>query len=103
MELTFVSCESCSIVSIPPQYVCPQCYSEQLAETKVSGRGKIYSYTTIYAAPEKFAQEAPYHVILVQLDAGLKVTARLVSGEPKIDQCVELRDIINNVYWFESI
>jgi uncharacterized protein len=103
MEMALLSCEGCKMVSIPPKYICPHCYSEELIERKVSGIGQIYSYTTIYAAPERLAVEAPYHIVLVDLDEGPRVTARLVHGEPTINQKVKLYKIEDSVYWFESI
>lgn len=103
MEMALLSCEGCKMVSIPPKYICPHCYSEELIEKKVSGIGQIYSYTTIYGAPERFASEAPYHIVLVDLDEGPRVTARLVEGEPTINQKVKLYKIEDSVYWFESI
>ncbi|QGQ45563.1 Zn-ribbon domain-containing OB-fold protein [Metabacillus sediminilitoris] len=103
MDMTLLSCEGCMKDFISPQYMCPHCYSEELVETKVSGRGRIYSYTTIYAAPERLAAEAPYHVILVDLDEGLRVTARLVEGEPCINQEVKLCKKEDSIYWFEQI
>jgi uncharacterized protein len=103
MEMTLLSCEGCKRDFIPPKYICPHCYSEELIEKKVSSLGQIYSYTTIYAAPERLAVEAPYHIVLVDLDEGPRVTARLVEGEPTINQKVRLYKIEDSVYWFESI
>jgi uncharacterized OB-fold protein len=42
--------------------------------------GTVYTDTIVRAAPEKFANEAPYQVIIVSLDGGGRVTAR-VDGE----------------------
>jgi uncharacterized OB-fold protein len=103
MEMALLSCEGCRMVSIPPKYICPHCYSEELIEKKVSGIGQIYSYTTIYTAPERLAAEAPYHIVLVDLDEGPRLTARLVEKEPTINQKVRLYKIEDSVYWFESI
>ena len=102
MELKLLSCENCEKYFIPPKYFCPHCYHEGLTEKKVEGTGQIYSFTTIYIAPEKRAAEAPYHIILVDLDEGLRVTARLVEGEPTMNQKVKLNRIEDSVYWFES-
>ena len=45
--------------------------------------GTIYSFTTIYVAPIQFRDQVPYHVALVQLPQGIKVTARIehAAGE----------------------
>lgn len=42
--------------------------------------GTVYTDTLVRAAPEKFASEAPYQVIIVTLDGGGRVTTR-VEGE----------------------
>ncbi|KAF0817713.1 MULTISPECIES: Zn-ribbon domain-containing OB-fold protein [unclassified Cytobacillus] len=103
VEMTLLSCVGCKENFNPPKYICPHCYSEELIEKKVSGIGQIYSYTTIYAAPERLAADAPYHIILVDLDEGLRVTARLINGEPTINQKVKIYKFEDSVYWFESI
>ena len=101
MEMRLLSCEACKKAFIPPKYVCPHCYRNELSEITVSGAGKIYSYTTICIPPEKFAAQAPYHIILVYLDEGPRVTGRLVEGEPVMEHRVELQRIDDSVYWFK--
>ena len=50
------------------------------AEPKqMSGRGEVYSYTTIHAPPAGFEKFAPYTVALVRLDEGPLVTAQLTD------------------------
>ncbi len=101
MDMTVLACEGCQMLAIPPKYVCPHCYSEELVETKVSGAGRIYSYTTIHVPPERFAAHAPYHIVLVDLDEGPRVTGRLLEGEPVIAQRVELQRVDDSIYWFK--
>jgi uncharacterized OB-fold protein len=57
-----------------------------------SGRGTVYSYTTVLSAPEGFADQAPYSIALVELDEGPLVTAQLtdLNGEPEIGMRVEM-------------
>ncbi len=42
--------------------------------------GAVYTQTVIHVAPQAFLSEAPYQTIIVTLDGGGRVTAR-VSGE----------------------
>ncbi|MBM7587160.1 putative OB-fold protein [Bacillus pakistanensis] len=100
MDITLLSCEKCQTAFVPPKYACPHCFNEELVQKTMSGKGTIYSYTTIYSAPEKFASQVPYHIILVDLEHGPRITARMVDGEPSIDQKVELESIEDSVYWF---
>lgn len=102
MKLTVLACENCNDeeLYIPPKYVCPKCYEKSFKEIEIESNGVIYSYTNIYAATEKFLSEAPYYVILVELDNVGLVTARLTGGEPNIGDKVSLSRMEDNVYWF---
>lgn len=42
--------------------------------------GIVYTETVVHAAAERFAAEAPFQVVLVDLEGGGRVTAR-VDGE----------------------
>ncbi|HLA08481.1 MAG TPA: Zn-ribbon domain-containing OB-fold protein, partial [Anaerolineales bacterium] len=44
-----------------------------------SGKGEVYSYTTIYEAPSGYDSNAPYTVALVKLDEGPMLTAQLTD------------------------
>jgi uncharacterized OB-fold protein len=55
--------------------------------------GVIYTETVIYSAPEAFASEAPYQTAIVSLDAGGRVTGRIVGDRVRIDdRVVEVED-----------
>ena len=80
-SMTILRCNSCGAFSIPPKYFCPQCSDSGLKEWKASGAGEIYSFTTIYVAPEIFKDQAPYDIALIKLKEGAKVTARVKNPE----------------------
>ena len=44
-----------------------------------SGRGEVWSYSTVYDPPEGFEEQAPYTVALIKLDEGPLVTAQLTD------------------------
>ncbi|MED1467046.1 Zn-ribbon domain-containing OB-fold protein [Bacillus salipaludis] len=100
MEITVVVCKECGHQAIPPKYGCPKCSSAHLVEKKHSGEGSIYSYTTIRVATGKYASQLPYIVALVELDGGLRVTARLEGDQASISQSVKLNRIEESIYWF---
>ena len=58
----------------------------------LSGKGTVYSYTTVTAPAEPFEPYGPYVLALVQLDEGPLITAQLtdLDGEPQIGMRVEL-------------
>ena len=69
---------------------------EQLAVHNVkplSGRGEVYSFSTMYNAPQGFEDQKPYTIALVKLDEGPMVTAQLTdvdSGDVRIGLRVEM-------------
>ena len=72
-------CPHCDAKLFPPRDVCPECGGEARTPYAFSGRGKVYSHTTVYDAPAGFDTYAPYTVALVQLDEGPLVTAQLTD------------------------
>ncbi len=57
------------------------------------GTGEVYSYTTLYNAPEGYESQAPYVVAIVRLDEGPRITAQLTdlgADVPEIGMRVEM-------------
>jgi uncharacterized protein len=74
-------CPHCDFKIFPPRDVCPNCGDEAKDLYTFSGKGEVYSYTTIYEAPTGYDSSAPYTVALVKLDEGPMVTAQLTDVE----------------------
>lgn len=86
-------CESCGELLFPARTICPECRSQDLVPYRFSGRGRIYSYSTVYQPPEGYEEYLPYTVALVRLDEGPLVTAQLTDIDPEdvhIDMPVEM-------------
>lgn len=101
MGLIAKHCKSCDQLLSTDKYHCPVCFSEQLEERKLSGKGEIYSFTNIYAAPKPFNKDAPYYVVLVDLEEGLRVTARYSGEEIGIGEKVVIDYIDERAYYFK--
>lgn len=93
--LVIARCRSCLLWMHPPTASCPRCHSPDIGADPVSGRGRVYSYTTVH---REFIAGVPppYVVVLVELDeqAGLRVLANLIETDriaPRIDLPVEAR------------
>jgi len=86
-------CPHCEEKIFPPRDVCPNCAQEAKTPYVFSGKGEVYSYTTVYDAPAGFEGNLPYTVALVQLDEGPLVAAQLTdvdNGKVSIGQPVEM-------------
>lgn len=74
-------CPSCEAKIFPPRDVCPECGDEAKTHYQFSGRGEVYSYTTLYDAPQGHEAQLPYTLALVKLEEGPLVTAQLTDLE----------------------
>ena len=87
-------CPKCDGKIFPPRDVCPHCADdEKQPDFTFSGRGTIYSHTTVHNPPEGYEEAAPYTVALVKLEEGPLVTAQLTdvaNAEVKIGMPVEM-------------
>ncbi len=86
-------CPNCEYKIFPPRDICPNCGKEARELYAFSGKGEVYSYTTIYEAPSGYDVNAPYTVALVKLEEGPMVTAQLTdidNSAVKIGMPVEM-------------
>lgn len=86
-------CPHCEAKIFPPRDVCPECSSEAKTPYTFSGKGEVYSFTTIYDAPEGYEGMTPYTVALIKLAEGPLVTAQLTdvdNGKVDIGTPVEM-------------
>ena len=92
-ELMMQRCKRCANWIFYPREQCPNCFSQDLEFQKVSGRGRVYAYTTVYQpAHPAFNDEAPYVFAIVQLDEGVRVATNIVGiphEQVKVDMAVE--------------
>ena len=75
-------CNRCGQLMIPLKSICPKCGSFDVEEFETTGNGVIRIFTIIYVAPEKFKDEVPYIVALINLDEGGTVMGRLIGVDP---------------------
>lgn len=86
-------CAECGAKFFPPRPVCSECKSSHLKPYQFSGRGELFSFTTLYQAPLGYEGNVPYAVGMVKLDEGPLVEAQITDVNPselKIGQRVEM-------------
>ena len=79
-ELKFQRCARCEHVRYVVGPLCPECRSFEFAWITSSGRGVVYSYTVVRHQTHP-AFPAPYTVLLVELQEGPRLIARLRAPE----------------------
>lgn len=78
-------CPNCAHYIFPPRDVCPACEAEAKTLYQFSGKGEVYSFTTITDAPAGFEEQAPYILAIIKLDEGPMVTAQITDLEGDIE------------------
>jgi len=73
-------CRKCGKIHLPPRPLCDECFSQEFEWVKVSGKGKLLTYTVIHIAPQQFQAIAPYAVGIVQLENGLKIPGMITGA-----------------------
>jgi uncharacterized OB-fold protein len=93
VTVALLRCAGCGRLDGAGRTVCAGCLSFALEPVEVPGTGRLATWTTIRRAPSQFRDDAPYEVAVVDLDAGPRVTGRLVPGGalPEVGSAVRAR------------
>lgn len=75
-------CKKCGNIMISSKPVCSKCGSFDVEVFETKGKGIIRSFTVIYVAPEKFKDEVPYVIALINIEEGGAVMGRLIGVDP---------------------
>jgi len=61
---------------------CQECTGSNLEVVEMRGKGEIKTFTTVFVAPEGREGEAPYTIVLVELEEGPWITGNLIDIDP---------------------
>jgi hypothetical protein len=81
-KLLGLKCKECGKINVPPKMVCGQCTSLDMEVVELSGKGNIQTFTTVLVAPEGREAEAPYTIVMVELDEGPWIAGNLIDIDP---------------------
>jgi uncharacterized OB-fold protein len=70
-------CQKCGEHFFPKRHICLNCGQEEIDEATLSRRGNIWSYTVARQTPPGSLMQAPYVIVMVQLEEGVMVQAVL--------------------------
>ncbi len=90
-ELRLQECAGCGRLRFPIAPVCPWCGVAEHRWQAVPGSGRVHSWVRYQRAfVPAFADLVPYVVVTVALDAGPRMTGRLIGAtEPAIGMAVD--------------
>ena len=84
-ELRFQQCSDCGAFRFPPMAGCRECGSTAHEWVAVSGRGRVFSHTTVvHPATPQIVEEVPYSVIVVEFEEapGVRLISNVVDVPP---------------------
>ena len=81
-ELVFQRCKECGTWLHPPRPVCPKCRSLEKEWARSTGKGTVYSWATYVESPHP-SFKAPYSVVLMEMDEGVRLVSNMVDIEPQ--------------------
>ena len=87
-ELVIQRCKDCGKFYFYPRTQCPHCLSDNVEWKKVSGKGKVYSFT-ICARPGNpaFAGDVPYNVAIIELNEGVRMMSSVIDCKNEDIKC----------------
>lgn len=71
-------CKQCSYITFPPKEHCPNCLSKDMNWQELNGKGTLYSYTIVHAAPPMFSP-LPLYVAVIDLEEGVRLVTHLLD------------------------
>lgn len=75
-ELRWRRCAACGTGQTFPRDFCPACGSTAVEWRRAAGTGTVHAVTTVVRAPsDAFRALAPYTIVLVDLDEGIRMMA----------------------------
>ncbi|MBM3141026.1 MAG: Zn-ribbon domain-containing OB-fold protein [Chloroflexi bacterium] len=79
-ELLIPRCRPCNRYFWYPRPACPHCLREDWEWAKVSGRGRLHTYTVVRQPQNpNFQGDVPYAYAVVQLDEGVRMISNIVD------------------------
>jgi len=74
------NCDDCGEWRFVPSHLCTHCGSDKTSWKEPSGKGVIYSLTTVHRGPTAaFREHTPYVIVFVDLPEGPRIMTNLVG------------------------
>lgn len=80
--LSGLRCKHCGAITCPPRAACLDCNATDLEIIALGGTGVIRTFTCTFVPPLGREAEAPYIIVLVELDEGPWIIGNLANTDP---------------------
>jgi uncharacterized OB-fold protein len=75
-------CSKCGALFVTKRLICPECKGTDFEALELSGRGKVYTYSTIRVPLLPILKKEAYAVGIIELDEGVKAEGQIVNIDP---------------------
>lgn len=99
--MTIYRCSSCGSPYVTAPGYC-RCGEQEFRTEESSGRGTVYSQTTLHAAAEPFEKDLPFQIAIIELAGGFRLTARIRGPKVEIGDSVSEVEERDGVYYFSA-
>ena len=99
--MTIHRCSACGTTYLSPPAYC-RCGGQQFQKEPISGKGTVYSCTTLHAAAEAFERDLPFQIAIIELDGGPRLTARISGSRVDVGTSVSFVEERNGVTFFSA-
>jgi len=98
-ELLLQTCDKCGHTQLYPRSLCRQCHGDSLSWKQSSGKGTVYSFTTVRRAPSQaFIADVPYIIAIVEVEGGVRMMTNLVGCTPEqVEMDMPVRVVFEDV------
>jgi uncharacterized protein len=76
-------CKKCNAIHFPGRLICPGCGSREFETIRLTGKGKLVTFTITRIAPDGFGDQVPYAVGIVELDEGITIMGQITDCNPE--------------------
>jgi uncharacterized OB-fold protein len=84
-RLVLPRCLECRHVIWYPRPFCPECGSSEVEWFEATGKGILYSFTTVQRSQGDYAESVPYVVAYVELSEGPRVLTNVVAWQAPLE------------------
>ncbi len=75
-------CRGCARMHFPPRPSCDHCGGRDFEVVPLATTGKVLTHTVIHLAPPAFAGDAPYVLVIVELDDTTRLMVQMADVAP---------------------
>jgi hypothetical protein len=97
-RLLLQRCARCAVWHFPVRRRCSACGATALAWAEASGRGTVHGHARTHRAPHPALRgQLPLTLVVVDLEEGVRVRARLAAGAPPVRAGARVRVVFEPV------